>query len=303
MKKQKTFEWPESWIDSVRNNLKDLPPAILLVGPEHFNLKEFSVKVSAKWLCKKTSTFLESCDCQSCSWCFDESHPDLKIVTPDEKGEKNLKSTSTKGEILINQIRDIRTFINLSSHQNGVRIACIGPANRLNFPAANALLKSLEEPNRNMHFILFANSLSGIPATILSRCRKIILPTSRKLIYLKFHENDVNLKWLIPLLRNGKNFINPVEMAKKAGKNKPADIIYILVRWMLDVARVKIGLRSICFPEEEEFLRKNSNNLRSLSNWIEAMIKIQDMIKYSNHSLNVPLFHETVFFEYLDGFN
>ena len=51
------------------------------------------------------------------------------------------------------------------------------PAETLNVNAANALLKSLEEPPPNTRFMLVAHRPSYLPATIISRCQQIVLPT------------------------------------------------------------------------------------------------------------------------------
>jgi hypothetical protein len=72
---------------------------------------------------------------------------------------------------------------------------------------------------------------------------------------------------------------------------------------MADVSRIHLGLNSVYFPNENEILNDISNNLNSITRWVEAIIKIQDMIRYSNHPLNITLFYESIFYEYQDGFN
>src|SRR5262249_17790790 len=61
----------------------------------------------------------------------------------------------------------------LTSHQGGYKVGILSPADLLNRFAANALLKTLEEPPRRTVLILVATQPSRLPATILSRCQRI----------------------------------------------------------------------------------------------------------------------------------
>ena len=74
-----------------------------------------------------------------------------------------------KKSIDINQIRDLITSLNKSSFNNKPRFVLIDNIELLNKNSINALLKVLEEPNQNVHFILI-NSNKKILPTLLSRC-------------------------------------------------------------------------------------------------------------------------------------
>ena len=63
----------------------------------------------------------------------------------------------------------------LTSHQGGYKVGILAPADSLNRFAANALLKTLEEPPPRTLLILVASEPSRLPATILSRCQRIQL--------------------------------------------------------------------------------------------------------------------------------
>ena len=303
MKDRSLETWPSSWQKHVEKNLSDFPPTILFVAPLGLRVDEFVNKLAKSCLCTKASNLFSSCDsCKSCNWCSTQNHPDLRILKPTNSKNSVVNSSSEKGEIKIDQVRKLFNFFNLSSHQNGLRIAIIGPIEKLNYPAANALLKTIEEPSQKMHFFLYAHELRGIPTTVLSRCRRVFLPYNRSLVYKQMLNENQTLKWLLPLLRV-QDKIDPCLWAKKAGKTPPDDTLKILIMWMSDVYRIKIGLKAACFPNEESSLNNISNNLNNLTSWIEAIIKIQDMIKYSNHPLNSTLFYESIFYEYQDGFN
>jgi DNA polymerase-3 subunit delta' len=78
-------------------------------------------------------------------------------------------------EIKIDQIRALADFMNVSTHRSGMRVVVLYPAEALNNAAANALLKTLEEPPPNTIFLLSCNRLDRLLPTILSRCRKFAL--------------------------------------------------------------------------------------------------------------------------------
>ena len=295
--------WPKCWNSHIKKNIPDLPPVMLFIAPVGLHLNEFVNKLARNVLCSETDDLFSSCDsCPSCQWCFNGHHPDIKIIKPTDTKDNEIKKPSEKGEIKINQIRQISNFIHLSSHQSGSRIVCIGPAEKLNYPASNALLKTLEEPPEKMHFLFFAHSLKGLASTMLSRCRKIFLPFDRAISYKNYHSENEVLKWLLPLLRM-QDKVDPCLWAKKAGKTPPHETILILIMWMTDISRINIGLKSVCFPEESDSTKGISDNLHNLTNWVEATVKIQDMIEYSNHPLNLTLFYESIFYEYQNGFN
>jgi len=82
----------------------------------------------------------------------------------------NIKKKDDKKNIEIDQIREIIKFKNQSSLNNKLKFIIIDDSESLNINSSNALLKSLEEPNTNVHFILIFNSEMKISDTIRSRC-------------------------------------------------------------------------------------------------------------------------------------
>lgn len=94
-------------------------------------------------------------------------HPDAYVVSrlEDEKTGK------IKSEISVEQIRLLRERLLMSGLAGGYKIIFIEEADVLNTEAANALLKTLEEPTAKTILLLRASSLSRLPATIVSRCQ------------------------------------------------------------------------------------------------------------------------------------
>ena len=92
-----------------------------------------------------------------------EQHPDRIDVRPIDDSR----------QIRIEQIRELAQELALTSHQGGYKVGILSPADALNRFAANALLKTLEEPPPRTVLMLVATQPSRLPATILSRCQRI----------------------------------------------------------------------------------------------------------------------------------
>lgn len=97
------------------------------------------------------------------------SHPDMRWVERlvDEKTDKRARN------IRVDQVRDLGEFLNLTAALSDWRIAVIDAADELERPAANALLKMLEEPPSNTLFFLVSHAPGRLPPTIRSRCRRL----------------------------------------------------------------------------------------------------------------------------------
>lgn len=90
----------------------------------------------------------------------------------DPETEKNRKRFN---EIRVDDIREAETFLHLTAGSNGWRVMIIDAAEDMNTNAANALLKSLEEPPEKTVMILISHQPGKLLPTIRSRCRKISL--------------------------------------------------------------------------------------------------------------------------------
>ena len=101
--------------------------------------------------------------CAACQRAAQEQHPDLTVIRPVE--------TST--QIRIEQVRELAAELTLTAHQGGYKVGILSPADSMNRFAANALLKTLEEPPQATLLILVASQPSRLPPTILSRCQRV----------------------------------------------------------------------------------------------------------------------------------
>jgi DNA polymerase-3 subunit delta' len=95
-----------------------------------------------------------------------DHHPDLHWLFPEEG----------KTAIAVEQIRDVAAQLNLKAHAGGAKVVVFEPADGMTTAAANALLKTLEEPSQDTYLLLLADQPNRLPATIRSRCQRLDLP-------------------------------------------------------------------------------------------------------------------------------
>lgn len=103
-------------------------------------------------------------------------------------GEIVEKTKNRSKEIRIDQVRAFCEALNKTA--NDLQIGVIFYADEMNIQAANALLKTLEEPRKNTLIILLAHNIKNLPATIVSRCQSVhIAPayTSETITWLEAH--------------------------------------------------------------------------------------------------------------------
>ncbi len=95
-------------------------------------------------------------------------HPDLHYITRERDSSGKLAK-----EIKIAPIRELQSSLSLGSFEGGRVIVIIEDVDRLGLSAANALLKTLEEPLENVHFLLTTSSLNAVLPTIKSRAQSL----------------------------------------------------------------------------------------------------------------------------------
>jgi len=190
--------------------LEQFPHAVLMSGPAGVGKGEFAGQLVALLLCEAVTATLDACgECSACRWLAAGNHPDFRRVAPGGEGEEResqgasaatnqadspavaeASGGSDKAKkrsvplIKIDQIRELQDFVFMGSHRHGRRVILITQAEAMNAPAANALLKILEEPPPNVHFVLVSSKASGLLPTIRSRCRLVTFgrPTSERAI-------------------------------------------------------------------------------------------------------------------------
>jgi DNA polymerase III subunit delta' len=141
------------------------PHALLFVGPEGVGKKTFARKLAQALLCEaRPAEQLDPCEaCPGCLQVQAETHPDFaEFGRPEEKHE-----------LPIAVIRDLCEFFVLKPARGMRKVAILDDADDLNEEAANAFLKTLEEPPPGAVLILVGTSAEVQLQTIVSRCQVV----------------------------------------------------------------------------------------------------------------------------------
>ena len=99
------------------------------------------------------------------------SHPGLLLL----RRPYDSKAKRFAASIPIDEVRRLRSFLGLTAGEGAWRVVLVDSADELNPSAANALLKSLEEPPARALFLLISSSPGQLLSTIRSRCRRLDL--------------------------------------------------------------------------------------------------------------------------------
>ncbi len=104
--------------------------------------------------------------CRDCRLLAVAQHPDYLSVAPLEDSR----------QIRVEQVRELCEQLALTAHGGSATVALIAPADAMNANAANALLKTLEEPRAGVTLLLLTTLPSRLPPTVLSRCQRLQVP-------------------------------------------------------------------------------------------------------------------------------
>ncbi|SDS35602.1 DNA polymerase III, delta prime subunit [Halopseudomonas xinjiangensis] len=154
---------PCPWHEPIWGSLVAQPRhahAYLFGGPPGIGKRRFAEAFAAFLLCLSPRQGVACGDCRSCLLRQAGSHPDVLTVVPEEEGKA----------IRVDSVRQLGDFIAQTAQQGGRKIVLLHPAEAMNLNAANALLKSLEEPTRDTFLLLVSDQPSRLLATIRSRC-------------------------------------------------------------------------------------------------------------------------------------
>jgi DNA polymerase-3 subunit delta' len=134
-----------------------IPSAYLFLGPRNVGKRTTALTLAKALNCREAAG--DSCDaCPSCRKIDEKVHPDVETIASDGQFIK------------IDQVREVTNRLALIPFEAAKRVIVFSAAERMNPQAANAILKTLEEPPRNTLLILCAESAAGLLETIVSRC-------------------------------------------------------------------------------------------------------------------------------------
>ncbi len=281
------FPWQQaSWNLFNQYLIQDrVPQALLINGAKGLGKQQLAYSLAKALLCNQRLPNAKNCgQCRSCKLFNAKTHPDFITVHPEEG----------KQIIGIDRIRELIIKLALKPQFESYRVVIIHSAAELNKAAANAFLKCLEEPNERTCIILLTESLSKLPATILSRCQKMILIKPKMeiaqhwlaeqqvteknglllslaqgapLLAKEYAENDI-----LPLrqqcfndwLNVASRRANPVEIAEKWHKQQVSLILFWLISWSTDLIKCFYQVQTIHLsnPDLQISLQKRLDQLK-----------------------------------------
>jgi DNA polymerase-3 subunit delta' len=156
-------QW-QQWVQAIQQ--QRVPQALLISAHKGLGQYQLVTQFAQTLLCSDRLDNGYYCQkCPSCLLFNVGTHPDWLLISPEED----------KKIIGIDAIRQLVNKLTLKPQFESYRVVLIHPAEQLNHAAANGFLKCLEEPNERTCIILLAEKPSRLPATIRSRCQKMIL--------------------------------------------------------------------------------------------------------------------------------
>ena len=277
-----------------------LPHAVMLTGVEGVGKFDFAEVFAGRVLCENESHDDNACgQCRGCQLVSAGSHPDLFLVMPEEKSKA----------IKVDQVRKLIDGVNKTAHRGNHQVALIYPAELMNRSAANALLKTLEEPHGKVLLLLICNRTGSVPATILSRCQKIhfvaddnegtqawlasqldanfnprlLLKMSdhaplkaielAKADYLLLRDNLLEY-----LLQISSQKINPIASVAEYVKQDIKNLFRVFISLVMDVIRLQLGVSQAHIINEDRY-----DALQSLSQQLSRSL-LHDFLRDMQHS-------------------
>lgn len=143
-----------------------LPHAMMINGAKGIGKLAFAHRLAEFLLCQQHKYGQPCGECRGCQLTGSHGHPDLHLLEPEDAGKP----------IKVDQVRALIDVINSTAQQGGFRVVIVNPVHEMNVAAANALLKTLEEPGRDTVLLLVTDRLGQVMPTIKSRCQRLDCP-------------------------------------------------------------------------------------------------------------------------------
>lgn len=200
-------------LQTISTNSK-LPHAWLFSGAD-FDAQLQTAQSFSSWLvCAKPINAVACGVCKSCQLYAANSHPDICNITLQEDDSS----------ILVDAIRVANDFVQGKPQLAKYKIVCIYPAEKMNVQAANALLKTLEEPPEHTLIMLLTRQRAMLLPTIISRCTALRFDATPELDATQIEHvqliiNDLHNFWLTKQL-------TPIQIAEMWVKRGSDEVLY-----------------------------------------------------------------------------
>lgn len=312
-----------------------LPHALLIQGPAGIGKRSYAGALAAGLLCEAPVETGAACGrCAACHWLENGAHPDLRWVEPDslstsedpadgEQGAETSRSKKASAMISVEQVRNVTDYIQVASHRAGPKVVVVHPAEALNPNAANALLKSLEEPPPRTYFLLVSHRPHRLLATVKSRCGHVALAKPARDEALEWMNaqqiDDAELKLAqsggAPLLAQERDdadywqsrrlFLGQIGAPEfdalasaEAVRDLPvAHLVEWLQKWSYDLAALAYGGALRYNPDHSATLSALARRVNALSvlRFHRETVRLQRIV---THPLNPRLFIERLLADY-----
>lgn len=312
-----------------------LPHALLMKGALGIGKFDLALNFVQSLLCEKPDADGLACQyCSSCHWFAQGTHPDFRLIQPEalnaaDEGEGGAGTKKPSREISVDQVRELSNFSNLSAHCGGYRIVIVHPAEAMNNNAANALLKTLEEPTHNLLFVLVTHKPQQLLPTILSRCLSFAVSNPTRAEGITWLEQQgVNrpeqalaqtgfaplqaLGWaesgegaeerstLLAAIHQP-TIMDAFALAESLQRSVPEHSIHCMQQWCYDLFSAKFALTVRYFPEQSEEITKLAS-ATSATALMRFHKELQEARRSASHPLNHKLVFESLFLSYRNLF-
>lgn len=283
-----------------------LPQALLIHGQRGVGKLHLAESFAQAMLCEQLNSEFSACGiCHGCRLFKAQTHPDYIFIEPEYYGKA----------IGIDSIRRLITKLALKPQYPLQRCVVINSADSLNDAAANAFLKSLEEPTERTTIVLITEKTAKLPATIRSRCqlmavtrpdsamaldwlgqqhrnqgkRLLRMAHGAPLLAKKYAERDVLSahdayfnEWL--LLSRGRASVT--QIAEKWYKQEQSVAMNDVLTWMWHWSStiIKYCYQPDCDIEPDDALQELSNRLD-----LKQLYQFYDLLLVSMQTLDTPL--------------
>ncbi|HWV15457.1 MAG TPA: DNA polymerase III subunit delta' [Cellvibrio sp.] len=273
-----------------------LPHAVMLAGPRGIGKRHLAESLAQLLLCATPVEGTPCGNCRDCQLNRVQNHPDLIRLEPEE-GSKGIK---------VDQVRALIEDLGKTSQQGGYKVVVLEPAEAMNTNAANALLKSLEEPAAKTLLVLVSHAVNSVLPTIRSRCQMRLLPMPNSeqvihwltpllagsplpieklmdaasgapltaLAYLKGDALERRDTWLLQLIRLSSGQASAIEVAGQWYKDDVVAIVEWFLSWLHSLMRWQVGMQNVLISQLPQDMRDRLSQLPAalLHRYVEKLL-------------------------------
>jgi DNA polymerase III subunit delta' len=317
------YPWLSQAFSEITRN--PISHSLLIYGEKDLGKLQFGLELAKFLLCEST-THKPCGQCQACHWVGQGNHPDLFVIVPqnlksllpfeiEDTGDEDGEEKKLSKVIRIEQIRQMISRNELGSYRGGKRVVLIYPIESMQQEAANSLLKTLEEPSDNLHFIIITHQLERILPTIRSRChlfpinkpskehaivwlqtqlpetihleeisQRLTLKAGSPLRVLQTHQEKMLDEQLLVNELAKFNQINSSLIIDFLSHHTILEILNCILKWSIDIDLVSFHLPARYFPQYQAKIESAVHELNRV-HFQQFLSALKDDLRMANHPL------------------